>query len=209
MKKAICILSVLFIFLLGYSQQENNTLIRVEIGPCLHFNSLNEDNYLNYMNRSYLVENTSMAGLNLKFIMNIQPKMDIVFGAIAEVGLDDYGSSGFNPGSTNSIDYVLNGGGVYVGLNPHVGGKHIGMDAEICGGFLAYKEYRALFNNTDQPYVSVYDKKSSFLGGIASLGFYLRGKNIGISPEAQLIMAGGNNGSFLFYGFNVPLTVSF
>ncbi len=208
MKRAICILAGALVFFQVYSQQEPAKLLRLEVGPCMHFNSLNEDNYLSYMS-DFSAQNTSMAGIDLRFSSSFKPGLDLIFGALAEVGLDYRTNPGWNPGSTNSSDYVLNGGGVYVGLNPHTRGKYFGLDADIAAGVLAYKEYRVEFNNVVQPYVDKYDKKSSFLGGMASLGFYLRTNTIGISPEFQVVMAGGSNGSFLFYGVNVPLTISF
>ncbi len=209
MKKAICFLTAIFTCMQLFPQENKGNFVRMELGPCLHFNSLNEDYYFRYMNEGYLVENTSMMGLNLKFSLAFRQGLDFIFGTLAEIGMDNYTDGEWNPGYTNSSDYVLNGGGVYFGLNPHTKGEHFGLDADIAAGILAYKEYRVIYNDTVEPYVDKYDKKSSIFGGIASVGFYLRGKTLGVSPQFQVIMAGGNNGSFLFYGFYVPLTISF
>jgi hypothetical protein len=135
--------------------------------------------------------------------------MDIIFGAIAEIGADHYRDDSYTAGLDDASDYVLNGGGVYFGLNPHTKGKNFGLDADLAIGILAYKEYRMIFNNEYEPFVEIYDKKSSMVGALATAGFYLRGKTIGISPELQAIMAGGSSGSFLFYGINFPVTITF
>ncbi len=209
MKKVISILAFLLLCSGLFSQDENGLLLRMELGPHLLMNSMNEDDYFDYMNSNYSVQNASMIGLNLKFAARFKPGLDIIFGVIADKGWDEFGNSFWNPGSTNSSDFLLNGGGVYAGLNPHTRGEHFGLDAEIAAGILAYKQYRSIFNNTVQPYVDIYDKTSSFFGGIGSIGFYLRGNTLGISPEFQIMMAGGSNGSFLFYGYSVPITISF
>ncbi len=209
MKKTIMLLAGILLFMNLFSQDEFMKPLKMEIGYVLHLNTLNEDHYFDYLNRNYLVNNAVIHGVNLKFSTSFRKNMDLIFGAIFEVGADQYGSTNWSPGVTNSDDYVLNGGGVYVGLNPHTGGEHFGLDADIAAGIMAYKEYRVIFNNLVVPYVDRYDKKSSIFGGIATLGFYLKGKTFGISPELQFLMAGGSNGSFLFFGFGVPLTITF
>ncbi len=209
MKRTILFLLGILISISSYCQPDSTRILHMEIGYGFQFNWQNEDLYFHFMNDSYAPYYEIMHGINLKFNLQFSRNMDIVLGSMAYMNLGHYLPSGYDPGSTNSWDYRLNGGGVYLGLNPHMGGKYFGIDAEIAAGILAFKEYRALFNNTVQPYVDKYDKKSSFLGGVTTLGFYLRSDYIGISPEIMVIMAGGSNGSFLFYGFNVPLTVSF
>jgi hypothetical protein len=209
MKKLLSVLLLVLLFHPVFSQRENLKPFRVELGYVLHVNSLNEDNYYKFMYPNYNVKNAAIHGINLKFSSFLHENLDLIYGAILEVGGDKYGSSNWNSGISDSYDYVLNGGGIYFGLNSHSTGKHFGIDADIAAGIMAYKEYRVVFNNSVEPFVDKYDKKSSFMGGMASLGFYLRGDRIGISPELNAILAGGSSGSFMFIGFNVPLTVSF
>jgi len=204
---------IFFLFILSmqvFSQRDTLRLCRVEFGWGFQFNQLNEDRYFSYMSENYSPFAESMQGFTLRFSMNYFENADLFFGAMVHLGTGKYGMFSYNPGSTNSTDYVLNGGGVFMGIRPHTRGKHFGLDAELAAGILAYKEYRVFYDNVSSPVPeSVYDKKSSVFGGTAGIGFYLRGKTIGINPEFQVIMAGGNNGSFLFYGFNVPLTIDF
>ncbi len=206
MKKSLSLLLALFLAFSLFSQGETMKPIRLEVGYLFHQNALNEDNYFNFMSDRYSVQNTVMQGFNFKVSANYKENMDLIFGLMAENCFNEY-SSGYSTVIANEIDYVLNGGGVYFGVNPHTNGKHFGVDADIAIGVFAYKEYRMIYNSESEPFLNVQDKKSSILGGMGTFGFYLKGKKLGISPEIQFLMAGGSNGSFLFYGLNLPLII--
>ncbi len=207
MKKSISLFSVLFFVSSLFAQVETMKPIRLEVGYLFHQNTLNEDHYFTFMSDRYSVQNTVMHGFNFKFSAYYKENIDIIFGLIAENCFDEYNSS-YSTVITNEIDYVLNGGAVYFGLNPHTKGKHFGVDADIAIGVFAYKEYRILYNSEFEPFLNVQDKKSSILGGLGTFGFYWRGKTLGISPEIQIMLAGGSNGSFLFYGLHFPITIN-
>ena len=77
-------------------------------------------------------------------------------------------------------------------------------------GAFSYKNYYIEYDNSlhlDEV-IDIYDKQASFgLGGISSIGIYAKYKRIGINPSVQLIFSGGNDNSFLFYGFCFPITI--
>ena len=126
------------------------------------------------------------------------------------VGADELGSTGWSPGYTNSYDYVFNGGGIYAGISPKLKGKYIGLTSEFAIGVLSFKEYLGIFNNVYEPFVDIYEKKtSSGLGALSSVGFYLKLGKFSINPSANTIFTGSSSASFLFYGFTLPLAYQF
>jgi hypothetical protein len=44
---------------------------------------------------------------------------------------------------------------------------------------------------------------------MSSVGFYIKIGKIGISPAVTAIFSGSSSASFMFYGFNFPLTYQF
>ena len=109
MKTVISILTFLFLFPGLFSQDKKGTLLRMELGPRLFMNAMNEDDYFDYMNSNYSVQNVSMAGIGLKFASSFKPGLDIIFGVMVDKLWGHLGDSFWIPGSTNSSDFLLNG----------------------------------------------------------------------------------------------------
>ncbi|UCS91569.1 hypothetical protein KZP23_12455 [Echinicola marina] len=185
--------------------------IEVSFGPFLHSNSMNEDNYYNFKRSSTGPDNEILQGVNLKFTLPTRlPYLDIIFGSLIEGASSSYGSTNWSPQRTNSYDYKLNGGGVYAGVSPKLKGKHFGLTSEFAIGVFSYKEVFAIFNSIEEPYMDVNDRRTSFgLGGLSSIGFYVKFGRLGINPNLNAVFSGGDNASFTFYGLAVPLTYSF
>ncbi|WP_186756452.1 hypothetical protein [Echinicola salinicaeni] len=195
----------------GAFAQGADTGMEISFGPFLHSNSMNEDNYYNFKRSSTGPDNEILQGVNLKFTLPTKlPYLDIIFGSLIEGGSSSYGSTNWSPQRTNSYDYKLNGGGVYAGVSPKLKGKHFGLTSEFAIGVFSYKEVFAIFNSIEEPYMDVYDRRTSFgLGGLSSIGFYAKFGRLGINPNLNAVFSGGDNASFTFYGLAVPLTYSF
>jgi len=119
-----------------------------------------------------------------------------------EIGWDEF--------LVSKMDYVINGGGVYVGLSPKLGGKYFGITSLISVGVFSYKEYFSYYSDNPLPVVDIYEKKASFgLGAMSSVGVYANIGPVGLHPQVQAVFSGGNDASFLFYGFVFPLTIRF
>ncbi len=193
--------------------QEKEQIMKpsVEIGYSVLFNNLNSDHYANFKSSLPSWDNTVLNGLNIKVAVNSKYSfLDYFVGTTFMVGADQLGSTGWAPGNTNSSDYVFNGGGVYAGISPKLKTKHFGLTSEFAVGVFSFKEYKAIFNNVNEPYVDFYDKNTSAgLGALSSVGFYLKAGRFGISPSVNAIFTGSSSASFLFYGFNFPITFYF
>ena len=197
----------------GQQEKAEAKKFQIEIGYMYLMNSLNADNYYNF---KYITApetgETSMSGVSLKFTIPGKKKnIDFIAGTIFLIGNDDLGSKSWIPaGTNNSVDYRLNGGGVYFGISPNIHGKIIGLTSDFAVGAFSFKEYLGLFSNSSGNQVEVYDRKSSGgLGAMSSLGLSVRLGNMGIKPAINAVYSGGNEASFIFYGFVVPLTYQF
>ncbi len=182
----------------------------IEVGYSVLFNNLNSDNYTNFKSSLASWSNTVLNGMNIKFIVNSKHSfIDYFVGSTFMIGADHLGSSGWTSGNTKSSDYVINGGGVYAGISPKFKKKHFGLTSEFAIGVFSFKEYQAILDNTVTP-VDIYEKKtSSGLGAISSVGFYVKVGKIGINPAITAIFTGSSSASFMFYGFNIPLSYQF
>lgn len=198
-------------FILFSQEKEQNIKPSIEIGYSVLFNNLNSDNYANFKSSLASWDNTVLNGMNIKFVVNSKHSfIDYFVGTTFMVGADQLGSTSWTPGNTNSSDYIINGGGVYAGISPKLRKKHFGLTSEFAIGMFSFKEYQAIFNNIGTPVVDIYDKKtSSGLGAMSSVGFYFKIGKIGISPAATAIFSGSSSASFMFYGFNIPLSYQF
>jgi len=214
MKNTITLLVMISLSFNLYAQEEKVELkkIQLDIGYMYLSNSLNGDNYYKFKyNGAPNTEETSMSGINTKFTMPSKNEyIDIVFGSLLLIGNDKLGSTSWSPGQTNSYDYKLNGGGIYFGVSTKLKGKYIGLTSDFTIGVFSFKEYLGIFNNTQEPFTDVYEKKASNgLGAMSSLGFYIKLGRFGINPSVNALYSGGSQTSFLFYGFVVPITFQF
>ncbi|MFA9392202.1 MAG: hypothetical protein ACERKD_20490 [Prolixibacteraceae bacterium] len=181
----------------------------VEIGYCYHKNSLNEEKYLAY--KYFYFHDNPLAGLNLKFTFPTEISyLDLVVGSLFEKTTSTYQNDSWNIGIVKAIDYVSNGGGVYIGISPKLKGKHFGLTSEFSIGVLSYKEYASIYNNVVEPYFDENIRKASYgLGAISSVGFYVKAGRLMFNPGIQAVFSGGDQSSFLFYGLNLPLVYQF
>ena len=214
-KKYLILIILLFI---GNSLlSQDNSFIKmsakpkVELGVVRAYNWLNDDNYFNFI-RSGTVHNGNMgiAGFNLKLQLETKYDwMNVSFGTLMISDLHE-NISGWNPGHTNSSEYILNGGGVYCGVSPQIKGRYIGLTSDFGIGVFSFKEYMNIFNNIVEPYVDEHNLKASHgLGAISSVGMYLNIGRIGINPSVFAIFSGGAQASFTFFGFELPITFQF
>lgn len=195
-----------------YSQEKEQKIKpSIEIGYSILFNNLNSDNYANFKSSLASWDNTVLNGMSIKLVVNSKHSfLDYFVGTTFMVGADQLGSTSWTSGNTNSSDYVINGGGVYVGISPKIKKKHFGLTSEFAIGVFSFKEYQAIFNNKNEPFVDIYDKKTSAgLGAMSSVGFYFKAGRFGISPSVNAVFTGSSNASFLFYGFSIPLSYQF
>lgn len=194
-----------------YSQErernkENDLQISLAYG--IHSNSFNEDRYFDYKSTKY----TDIGALNsitLKFTLPTKRDyLDMFFGIIFDYDRSTLSSSSWQPGNTNASDHYMNGGGIFAGLSPKWKGKHIGLTSEIGIGVFSFKEVYSHFNNRDEPYVDIHEKKTTYgLGAMGSVGFYIKFGWIGINPNVNMLFTGGDDASFLLYGVSLPLTI--
>ncbi|VAW21300.1 hypothetical protein MNBD_BACTEROID01-369 [hydrothermal vent metagenome] len=215
MKKRVVVLFITLSFVVTSIAQEVNEStfnnLQVDVGYLIQSNKLNEDNYYDFKYSGYNIDNSTLEGLSVKFTMPTKRKyLDIIFGVLIGLGMDDYGSTSWSPGNTDSYDYKINGGGVFAGVSPKLKGKHFGLTCDLAIGVFSYKEYLGIYNNIYEPFIDSYERKASYgLGGLSALGFYVNFGKIGLNPNVNAIFTGGNNTSFLFYGVNIPLTYKF
>jgi len=198
-------------FIVYTQEKEQKIKPSLEIGYSVLFNNLNSDNYANFKSSLASWDNTVLNGMNIKLVVNSKHSfLDYFVGTTFMVGADQLGSTSWTSGNTNSSDYVINGGGVYAGISPKLKKKHFGLTSEFAIGVFSFKEYQAIFNNRNEPFVDIYDKKTSAgLGAMSSVGFYIKTGRFGISPSINAIFTGSSNASFLFYGFHLPLSYQF
>lgn len=135
--------------------------------------------------------------------------LDIFFGAMVDIDRSTLGSgTSWWDGSTNASDHNMNGGGVFAGLSPKWKGEHFGLTSEIGIGVFTFKDVYSHYNNMDEPFVDIHEEKITYgLGGMGSVGFYVKFGWIGINPNVNMLFTGGENASFLFYGVSLPLTI--
>lgn len=195
--KAPVLLIVLILFpFASFPQGEKMKGLSLEVGYNVLFNGLNEDNHLADA-AGWLFTGNSMSGLGLRVIKENQ-YFNIVAGCL--IMADN------NENFTTTSDYLLNGGGVYAGICPKIKGKHIGLTSEFAVGIFSFKEYITL---NDPPLILHEKNASSGLGGLSSVGMYVKFGRISFDPAVEVIFSGGANTSFLFYGIRLPLTIHF
>ncbi|MBD8488786.1 hypothetical protein IFO69_08520 [Echinicola sp. CAU 1574] len=210
-KKTALVLSLVglgFVFNNAKAQSSTDSKkIEFSIGPSFHSNSLNEDAYYDFKipNKVLTPENEILNGVNLKVSLPTKRDyLDLIVGTIYEWGASSIGTYSSN----TSNDYKINGGGVYAGISPKLNGEHFGLTSEFAIGVFSYKETIVAYNdNSSESSVDIYDRRNSQgLGALSSIGFYVKFGKLGINPNLNAIFSGGNNASFTFYGFTVPLT---
>ncbi len=184
--------------------------IIISLGYGMHSNSLNRNYDMEVKDGSY-GHLDNLQTLTLKVVIPTKKEnIDLFVGALIEKDLLDDSSLGYTPGKTNEQKHVLNGGGIFAGVRPTWKKKYFGLTSEFGMGAFSYKETYSHFNNTVEPYLDIHMEKSTFgLGGYSSVGFYVKIGNVGINPNVNVVVTGGENGSFLFYGGSVPLTIQF
>ncbi|NOY97086.1 MAG: hypothetical protein GXO81_12115 [Chlorobi bacterium] len=143
MKKRVVLLFITLSFVvIGIAQGVNESTLnnlQVDVGYFIQSNKLNEDNYYDFKYPGYNIDNSTLEGLSVKFTMPTKRRyLDIIFGALIGLGMDDYGSTSWSPGNNiyepfidsyeRKASYGLGGLsalGFYVnfgkiGLNPNV-----------------------------------------------------------------------------------------
>jgi hypothetical protein len=203
MKKTLLLLFLGLSFSLFGQGEKKINKIQLEAGFLFHWNNFNIDSYLDNRDPSGSANATGLVGIDLRFSMPTRlDYLDFSFGTVLEKGWDQY--------LTSSSDYIINGGGVYAGVSPKIRWKNIGLTSLFAVGVLSYKEYYYYYSSIPDPDVDIHEKKASFgFGAMSSVGIYGKIGPVGIHPQAQAIFTGGNNASFLFYGFVIPLTIQF
>lgn len=208
MKKEVVLVLVIGVILSIRSQAQFVHKPSIELGYVQHNNSLNVDEYLKF---KYIYNNSDkLIGLNLKLVFPTEIEyLDFIVGSLIEKQ-NITRTHNVKNGITADYDKIHNGGGVYFGIAPKLKWKYFGLTSEFAIGILSYKEYTGIFNNAYEPYVDEYIRKaSSGLGAISSVGIYLQVGKLRINPNFQSIFSGGDQSSFLFYGFNLPVSYQF
>jgi hypothetical protein len=204
---------ILFLQPLLIMGQEDGTLtsLKLEVGYVVHFNTFNKDDYLSYMYPNVANPSGVLHGLNIKVTFTTKNKnIESFIGSVFLVNGDEVNSTAWAPGNTNSSGFIKNGGGVFAGLSPGLRGKHFGVTSDFAVGIFSFKEYYFGVNSISLPNYEYYEKKASFgFGAMSSIGIYGKIGPVGLHPQVQAIFTGGNNASFLFYGFVIPLTIQF
>ena len=193
------------------AQDKDVKKVKLEVGYSYLSNFFNDNDYYGFSSSG--VSNLADQSMNgAYFALTRETKydyIDLVVGMNFMLG-PVQSNTPYISGNTNSDDYNLNGGGVYVGIRPQWKGKYIGLTSEFAVGVFSFKEYISVFNNRQPPFVNINQQNASGgLGAKTSFGFYIQGKRVGIHPTADAIFSGGGNASFLFWGFTVPLTITF
>ncbi len=194
------------------AQDIESKKVTLELGYSYLSNFFNGNDFYSYKHNNLLnTYDESMSGASFNIVRETKYKwVDILVGVQFNSRNTTVGLQSYRPGFTNSYDYSLNGGGVYVGIRPSYKTEHFGLTSDFSLGLFTYKEYIGIYNNQVQPFVDVFDRKaSSGLGAKFSLGFYLKVWKIGIHPTADLLFSGGAGSSFMFYGTTLPLTFTF
>jgi len=185
---------------------------KVSIGYLYLYNNLNSDLYFD-LKSTLLIDNAdeNMGGLNIKLDFPTRYEyIDIAVGALFMKGLSEFYLSGIYPPSINDCDYIINGGGVYIGISPKIKGRYIGLTSDFGVGVFSFKEYVSIVNNEVEPFVDIHNLKASYgLGAISSVGISFNIGRIGINPSLTGIFSGGSGASFTFYGFYLPLSYQF
>jgi hypothetical protein len=113
------------------------------------------------------------------------------------------------PTQWNSFQSHISGGGVYLGIRPHLEYKFIGLYAELAVGIMNYKEDFFIVHDLNNENVFIKEVYSSNgLGSRGELGAYLAFGRFKAEAGYQFISSGGKSGSFLFQGFNFGLGFS-
>jgi len=221
MKKLIFLLLFLTVFssnlfAQGQAETEREPRIMVELGVMYLLNLLNEDPYFQFRyNPAWIYHGQELGGLNLKFTMPTRHEfLDVIGGAMfmnaIALGQGERILGWPGPGLVNIQDHVINGGGVYFGISPKLGGRVFGFTSDLAIGVFSFKEYVAIVNNMTEPFVDIHSTKASHgLGAKCSIGMYLRIGRFGINPTILAIFSGGSGASFTFYGVNLPITFQF
>ena len=199
---------ILFFFIASnvvlFGQEKTKRILSVSLGYIHHYNNLNEDGYYDYSYSSYRAFNEELSGFNLRFELATEiENLSLIFGSVYENTLNRYYDS-------PTFQFLLNGGGIYFGLNPEFGNKTFGFYADVAAGIFSYKNYIAIYGYPLAEQEYVYDKRASGgFGGMLNVGVYLRVWRLGIEPSFNLIYSGGSNASFTFYGLHLPISYRF
>lgn len=101
--------------------------IKLEAGLIYHWNNLNIDSYQDRFGPG-TTSASALAGVDLRITVPTKVDfIDLVFGTILEKCWDEY--------LTRNMDYVMNGGGVYAGISPKIGGKALESRACLQWGY--------------------------------------------------------------------------
>lgn len=205
------ILILLFLCLGAFAQSDTLSFkedIIISLGYGIHSNSFNRNYYSEFKDQDYNhLDNLQTVTLKMSFPTS-QKNINFFVGTLLEKDLSDDSSSGFTPGRTNSTKQSLLGGGVFAGISPIWKSKNFGFTSEFSLGAFSYKETYAHFNNISEPNVFINEEKNTFgIGGYSSIGFYLKMGFLGINPNVNVVVTGGETGSFIFYGVSLPVTI--
>jgi len=215
-KQTILFLSLFLSGLTSFSQEkwldESNGKPGIEIGYLHLYNNLNADNYFRFR-YTFATNNrdASIGGFSLNLKIPTKLKyIDFTVGSVFMKGFDETDFGNIYPGSVNAHDYIINGGGAYLGISPKLKGKFISFTSMFGAGIFSFKEYVSIVNNTTAPLVDEHNLKASYgLGAISSVGLGINIWKLGINPSVIAIFSGGSEASFTFYGFNLPITWQF
>jgi hypothetical protein len=211
MKQLLSILLFLHPILLIGQMEDLRTSLKLEVGYVIHFNSLNSDDYLSYMYPNAPDPSGILQGFDFKISIPTKFRnIEAFIGTVFLINSDQMGSTSWTPGNANASDFKKNGGGVFIGIRPRIGGKNFGLTSDFAVGVFSFKEYYLGVNAVYPPTYNYYEKKASYgLGAMSSIGAYARIGPVGIHPQIQAVFSGGSNASFFFYGAVIPLTIQF
>ena len=187
MKKLILLISLLYFVFSGYSQEIEKKKFNINIGggyyPSTGLNKMFENN------TTYYADDVFSLDLELE-ISTKYKNFNILIGSLV---VPMYGSN-----------VVVNGGGVYSGLNTKVGGKHFGANINFAVGFFSFKYNYYELNGTASS-----NNGTNGIGALSSIGLYFKFWKIGIAPNLRVVSSGSANTSLILIGFNVPITIEF
>jgi hypothetical protein len=211
--KRLLMTLVMSAVVLGAAAQDRKSgeKFQIEAGYGIFSNSLNVDHF--QVNKDPYAYNgdVKMQGVNVKFTMPSKWKyLDFVFGA-TYMKSPSMRESITVDNVTKTREYVLNGGGIYVGVSPKWKTEHFGLTSELSLGFFPFREINTLAINNLADSGKNYNNqllRSTVFGGIASAGFYVKFGRFGINPTLNLMLASEDT-TYVFYGLTIPLTISF
>jgi hypothetical protein len=208
MKKIGFIVLCFSFHLIVNSQDRPNDNFEFRLGLAIH-NQVFHDKYYDYK-YNIDTEIDMINGFNLEIAI---PSKFSYIKFIAGLIYEKYSlePNSWSYPSTNVFEHSLNGGGLYLGINPNVGNKYIGISASLNLGYFSYKNTITYINNELQNSdINIHDIYSTGgLGASSTLGLYIRYWKIGINPSLSLILSGNKSTNFIFSGIIVPFTIYF